>query len=434
MLRLADLREILRYVPQYRDHLFVIALDGAAVEHVNFRNLILDISLLRSLRIGVVLTHGAGHQIRQLSRRSGITVSNFDGTGVTDEQTLQLAITAATDVSHQILALLSANDLRGAYCNAMVAHPAGILQGTDYQFSGRVERVDTKQLTALLQSEIIPVLPPLGCDGEGQTYRLNSDTVAAHVAAALKAVKLVYLTTEPGLSLLGETETDSPELIRHMTVEEAEQLFVKQRHRLQPMGISKLQQSLSAARKGVPRIHIIDAGVEEGLLAEVFSHEGIGTLIHTNEYQAIRPAQRKDAANIYSLIVSSMETDELMHRSQEQIEEQIDDFIIFEIDHAPAGCVALHKYPESDKAEMACLCVNGRYENQRIGIRLMTYLETQARELGFRELFCLSTQAYNYFVQKGGYHKGSPDDLPPERRTKYDKSGRKSQVLVKPLT
>src|SRR5436190_5317402 len=156
MLRLADLREILRYVPQYRDKTFVIALDGAIVEHENFRNLLLDISLLRSLRVQVALVHGAGWQVRRLAQQANVTPSNFDGTGVTDAPTLQLALTAANRVTHEILEGLSATDLRGACGNALVAHPAGILQSVDHQFTGRVERIDTQLLKALLEHDIVP--------------------------------------------------------------------------------------------------------------------------------------------------------------------------------------------------------------------------------------------------------------------------------------
>ena len=100
MLRLADLRGILRYVPQYRDRIFVIAVDGAVVETDNFRNLLLDIALLRSLRIGVVLIHGAGHQIGKLAQLTGKTPSNLDGTGVTDVATLDLAKTKVVLVTN----------------------------------------------------------------------------------------------------------------------------------------------------------------------------------------------------------------------------------------------------------------------------------------------------------------------------------------------
>src|SRR6266446_2755272 len=157
MLRLTDLREILRYVPRFRDRVFVIAIDGAVVEDDNFANLLLDIALLRSLRIGVALVHGAGHQIRRLAEQAGQAPSNIDGTGVTDAATLQLARTAANRVTHEILEGLSATDLRGACGNALVAHPAGILGGVDHQFTGRLERVDTVLLQALLERDILPV-------------------------------------------------------------------------------------------------------------------------------------------------------------------------------------------------------------------------------------------------------------------------------------
>src|SRR5947209_7846992 len=226
-MRLTDLREILRYVPQYRDKTFVIALDGALVEEDNFRNLLLDITLLRSLRIGVALVHGAGHQIRQLAQQTGQTPSNLDGTGVTDAATLQLALTAANRVTHEILEGLSAHDLRGAYGNALVAHPAGILQGVDQQFTGRVERVDTALLHGLLRHDILPVIPPLGCDGEGNTWRLNSDAVAVEVARALEAVKLIYITTAEGV--LVRRGDGPPALLRHLTVEEAERILNEHR-------------------------------------------------------------------------------------------------------------------------------------------------------------------------------------------------------------
>src|SRR6202011_4501107 len=138
MLRLTDLREILRYVPRFRDKVFVIAIDGAVVEDDNFGNLLLDIALLRSLSVGVALVHGASHQIRRLADQTGQKPSNIDGTGITDPATLQLALTAANRVTHEILEGLAATDLRAAYGNAIVAHPAGILQRIDYPCTGRI--------------------------------------------------------------------------------------------------------------------------------------------------------------------------------------------------------------------------------------------------------------------------------------------------------
>jgi amino-acid N-acetyltransferase len=433
MLRLTDLREILRYVPRFRDKVFVIAVDGAIVEHDNFRNLLLDIALLRSLRIGVALVHGAGHQIRRLAEQTGQTPSNLDGTGITDAATLQLALTAANGVTHETLEGLSANDLRGACGNAVVAHPAGILHGVDHQHTGRVERVDTVLLHALLTQDIVPVIPPLGVDGEGRSYRLNSDSVAVEVARALQAVKLIYLTTFEGIQAPLEPD-GSPHLLRQLSVEEAEAILTKQRADIPPTQVSKLEYAVRAAHGGVPRVHLIDGRVEEGLLAEVFSNEGIGTLIHANEYQAIRRAQRRDARALYALIQASIENDELMRRTFADIERALDDFFVFEVDRNLVGCAALHLYPQHQQAELACVCVNPRYENQGIGAKLMQYAETQARAAGVVQMFCLSTQAFNYFQQKGGFTPGTPEELPPSRRERYERSGRRSLVLFKKLT
>jgi amino-acid N-acetyltransferase len=426
MKQLTDLREMLRYVPQFRDRIFVIALDGAVVADDNFANLMLDIHLLRSLRIGVVLVHGASLQVRQLAEATGKKVSNFDGAGITDEVTLDLAITAANRITHEILEGLSTHDLRAAYSNALTAHPAGILRGVDYLWTGRVDRIDVALLETLLKADIIPVIPPLGCDGDANTYRLNSDTVAVEVARALHAAKLIYLTMAPGIRLGGQ-------LLRHLSVDEAQNILKSQSSEVDPDILSKLEQGARAARMGVPRVHIIDGREQEGLLAEVFSNEGIGTLIHANEYQAIRKAMKKDIRALYTLIQAGVESDELMRRTRTDIERQIDEFYLFEVDRVPVGCCALHRYAEDRKAEVACVFVDTRYENQGIGLKLVRFAEEQARAAGFETLFCLSTQAVNFFTQKCGFQLATPDDLPSPRREQYDRNGRKSQVLKKRL-
>jgi len=120
-------------------------------------------------------------------------------------------------------------------------------------------------------------------------------------------------------------------------------------------------------------------------------------------------------------------------RTLGEIERTLSDYYVFDIDGSLAGCIALHQYPDLGKAEMACVCVSPKFENQGIGVRLMNFIEGQARQFGIKTLFCLSTQAINYFLQKGGFQIGAPDDLPPTRRQRYDASGRKSKVLIKAL-
>ena len=427
MLQLTDLREILRYVPRFRDRVFVIAIDGAIVEDDNFPNLLLDIALLRSLSVRVALVHGAAFQVERFAKIANVTPSDLDGTGITDERTLQVALTAANRVTHEILEGLSANDLRGACPNALVAHPAGILGGGDQQFTGRVERVDAGLLQSLLEHDIIPVVPPIGCDGVGRSYRLNSDAVAVEIAKALRAVKLVYLNTEGGVR-------DGDTVVRQMTVQEAENFLKKRRAEMTPEAVTKLTHALRAGKEGIERVHIIDGREQEGLLGEVFSNEGIGTLVYANEYQAIRAAQKKDVRAVHALIQQGVQNDELVKRTRAELEKIIGDYFVFEVDRNLVACVALHMYPEQNKAEVASVFVDQRYENKGIGGKLIQFAEGVARGRGIGTLFCLSTQAINYFVQKGGFKLGTPDDLPPARREKYEAHGRKSQVLVKALT
>ncbi|MBM3981561.1 MAG: amino-acid N-acetyltransferase [Planctomycetes bacterium] len=423
--RLTHFREILRYVPGFRDRVFVIAVDGAVVEDDNFPNLLLDIALLRSLSIRVALVHGAAHQIKRYAELVKITPSDLDGTGITDRETLNVAITAANRVSHEILEGLTANDLRAACPNAVVAHPAGILGGVDHLFTGKVERVDTALLQTLLEHDIVPVIPPIGIDGAGASYRLNSDAVAVEIAKSLRAVKLVYLNTEGGVR-------DATGVIRQLTVQEGEALVKKHRAERPTETLTKLAHAVRAAKEGVERIHIIDGREQEGLLGEVFSNEGIGTLIHANEYQAIRAAQKKDVRAVFGLIQQGVENDELVKRTRAELEKIIGDYFVFEVDRNPVACAALHVYPEQNMAELASVFVDERYENQGIGAKLIRFAEDEARRRGLAKVFALSTQAIGYFVQKG-YALGTPDDLPPARREKYEQHKRKSQVLVKAL-
>jgi amino-acid N-acetyltransferase len=425
-LKLTDLRGILQYIPQFREKTFIIAVDGAIVTDENFANILLDIAVLRSLNIRVVLVHGAAEQIKALAEKQGVHTSNLDGTGVTDAATLQLAMDAANRLTHEVMEGLSANDLRAAHTNAIVAHPLGIIQGVDHLFTGKVERVDTELLQTLLNQGIVPVIPPLGFNGEGKTYRANSDSVALAAAEALRAIKLIFITTEDGLRYNGQ-------LIRQMLVVDLQKLVQSGPGGFGPEMFSKAQHAAAACAVGVQRVHIINGREDEGLLAEVFSNEGIGTLIYANEYEQIRPARKKDVRAIQALTKKAVEAGELVRRTRTEIEKDLADYYIFEIDKNPVACVALHVYSAQQKGELASLYVDPAHENQGLGRKLLQFVENKARESGLNELILLSTQAFTYFQSKGGFSEGTPDDLPPSRREKYDHSGRNSKVLVKKL-
>ena len=325
-----DLRGILQYIPRFREKTFVIAVDGAIVTDENFANILLDVAVLRSLSIRVVLVHGASAQIKALAAQKGVSASNVDGCGITDDETLGLALTASNRLTHEILEGLSANDLRAACTNAIIAHPMGILGGVDQLFTGKVERVDAELLQTLLAQGIVPVAPPLGFDGDGKTYRVNSDSVAVAVASALKATKVIYITTQEGLVIQGQ-------LTRQILAGDLDKVLAANKAAVNPEVLSKAQHAVQACQSGVPRVHIIDGRVDDGLLSEVFSNEGIGTLVYANEYEMVRRALKKDIRSILMLIKKSVDSEELVKRTYASIEKQLGDYFIYEIDRNPGG-------------------------------------------------------------------------------------------------
>ncbi len=426
-MKATDLRGILGYMARFRDRLFVLSIDSKVLVDENFRNLLLDISVLRSLNINVVIVHGASCGIQRLADQLSCPVSDLEGMGITDSQTLELAIAASSRFGHNILEGLAETDVRAAITNAIVAHPAGIRKGQDFAHTGKVERVDTQFLKTLLAEGIIPVIPPVGFDGNGQTFRVNSDQAAREVAETLKAAKLIYISTHNGIAEGGT-------LSAQFSVAEAESYLRAQSSSLSADLRSKLEHGLHACQHGVQRVHMINGLQDEALLGEIFSNEGVGTMIYANEYQSIRPARKRDVSVIMALIREAVAAEELVPRTRQDVLDQLANFYVFEIDRNVVACVGLRLFASEESAELQCLFVSQAHENQGIGGALIEFACTKAKSLGCKCLFALSTQAFSYFQQKGGFTVGNLADLPLDRQSAYEASGRKSRILIRKLS
>ncbi len=249
-MKVSDLRGILQYVPRFREKIFVVAVDGDIVVSENFSNILLDVAVLRSLSIKVILVHGVAAQVEKLAIERGVKISTSDGIGVTDDATLKLSIEAASQVTNDIMQGLTTVDLRAAYANAIIAHPAGILSGVDYLWTGRVERVDTQALHLFLNDGITPIIPPIGFDGEGKTFRVNSDAIAVEVAAAMRAIKIIYLSSQDGIGIAGE-------ILRQLSITETDEILKRKKVADKNL-VSKLENAARACREGVPRVHVLN--------------------------------------------------------------------------------------------------------------------------------------------------------------------------------
>lgn len=426
-MKFEDLRGILQYVPQFRERIFVIALDGAVMRLPNFQSLLQDIAVLQSLSIKVVLVFGARQQIRELAAERGVTLSNDDGMGRTDRATLEVSADAIARLTSELVAGLTALEVRVAVPNALAVHPAGVIEGTDQEHTGRIERVDDKMLQAMLKEDIIPVLPPLGYDGRGDTLRLNSDEVAVDVAIELDAVKVLFVA-EKGLF------DASGGRIAQISVGEAREMV--KRKDMDVSLLSKLRFGTLACGEGVARVHVVDGNQDEVLLAEVFSNEGVGTMIHADDYQQIRRARASDIPALLTMMRQSMEDAALAPRTRDQIQKRIADFFVMELDGHAVATVAVHTHdmPDGTKvSELACLFVRRAHKNKGHGRKLVAYAEEIAKQRGSAWIFALSTQAFRFFEEKMGYAEVPTDTLPAARKEAYDKSGRNSRVLKKAL-
>ena len=420
-----DLRGILKYVPRFQDQIFVIAMDGAIVADENFGNLLVDIAVLRSLGIKVVLVHGIGQQLQDLSTSRGIAITDAHGTGITDAATLDLAIRASSRVSHVILEGLTQNTLKCAITNAVRALPVGILKGVDQQLTGRVDRIDTEFILTLINKSIIPILSPIGYGPDGKALRVNSDLLAAEIAEALHASKILYLALQPGLEINGEVK-------REISVEALRATLKEHPEHIQEHTRSKAIHAIKAIETGTPRVHLVDGRIFDGLINEIFSSEGVGSLIYGNDYQQIRRAKRSDVRSIYNLTRGAVKREELIYRTQQAIEKNIDQFFVFEIDENLIACVSLYFYPDKPQvAEVGSLYVLPFYHNRGIGRKMVDYACMMAKERGAKTIVALSTQSYSFFTSALNFEETTKEILPEARLKLYEESGRNPKVLVK---
>ena len=417
-----DLRGILKYVPMFRDHVFVLAIDGSLVAHENFQNVLLDIAVLRSLNIKVVLVHGVGQQIEALAKQKETTISDPHGELETDAVTLELATEAAAMVSLEVMQGLTRNGLRCATCNGVRSKEVGILKGEDQLSSGAVDKIDDVLFNKLLDADTIPVITPIAFNREGAPLRINSDLLASELASKLNASKLIYMTTQEGLQISGQPLTNLP-------VADLEGLIKTATKQMPERLLSKFKHAAKAINAGTPRAHILDGRLFGALLNEIFDKVGIGTMVYSNDYQSIRRAVAADAHSIYNITQNGVRSESLRERSQESIAATIDDYLVYEIDGSIVGCVNLKIYDSGDIAEIGSVYVQAFYQNKGVGRKMVEFACAEAQERGSRRAIAMTTQASKFFSKVCAFEEGTVNDLPAERREDYAQNGRNSKVL-----
>ena len=426
-------RDSTPYISKHRNRTFVVLLDGEALAHGNLANIVHDLALVHVLGARLVLVHGARPQLE--AALPDVPATFKDGRRITREQDLPTVLRVFGELRARLEALFSTGlptsplkdvDISVVGGNFVTARPVGILDGIDHELTGRVRRIHSSRLTRILDSGAIVLLSPLGYSPSGQVFNLAADELAADVALALNADKLIFFTEADGLA--------TPEGLR------ISQMAPADLHQHVDAGAEHLGSMLRAARGGVASCQLVSWKADGALLTELYTAAGSGTQIQENAGAFIRPATVADVAHIVEVIRPLEESGALVRRGRDRLEEEIDQFLVAEIDSNVVGCCAV--YPYGDMAELACVAVHASYRegtradsaherSAKVGSSLLAAAEERARISGASTLFALTTQTRDWFLDQG-FTESSLDALPAPKQAMYNYQ-RNSRVMTKAL-
>ena len=419
------------YINAFRGKTFVVAFGGEVVADGKFVELTHDINLLASLGVKIVLVHGARPQIESRLHAAGLADHYVEGMRATDLEVLQQVKESIGRLRMEIEALLSmglpnspmANaDIRVAGGNFITAKPMGVISGVDLMYTGAVRRVDSQAIRNRLEGGEIVLLSPLGYSPTGEIFNLTLEDVATRAAISLKADKLVFLMEEAGVT------DESGNLLRELSLSRAQSLL--SRSDLSEDVRTYLPCALKCCREGVNRVHLLSRHVDGALLLELFTHEGIGTLLTQDILESLREAKIEDVGGILALIEPLEAEGVLVRRQRERLEMEIDRFFVLEHDRRVIGCAAL--YPFDEEGEIACLVVHPEFRNSGVGDRLLSRLEDRSRNLGLKRVFVLTTRAAHWFIERG-FAEAGIEALPEKKQSLYNYK-RRSKVFLKQLS
>jgi len=421
------------YIHAHRNKTFVILLGGDAVQADDFDHHVHDIALLNSLGIRLVVVHGIRPQIDQRLKKLNAPAIFHKNLRITDDLALQCAKEAAGLVRVEIEALLSmglsnspmaGSSLEVVSGNYVIAKPIGVIDGIDYCHTGEVRRIDSAAIHQQLDQNTVVLISPIGYSPSGEVFNLSAEQVATEVSIALKAEKLILLTEHSCCN------PENGEHIRQMTTDETEHLL-KHYQNASDLIRLPLKAAIQSCHAGIERVHIINRHIDGALLQELFSRDGIGTLISSAPFEVLRSAKLDDIGGILELIKPLEQQGILVKRSREKIEMEIADYIVLERDGLIIACAAFHANEQDYFGVIACLAVRDNYQGASRGGRLLSYVYQKAVQMKLKKLFVLSTQTMQWFIERG-FVSSDINNLPDPLKALYNRQ-RNSKVLTKDI-
>lgn len=424
------IRESLGYAQRFRGRLFVLHIELPVIENQFFPIFIKDIATLHQSGIRMILVPGTREKVNRTLEEYKVPQQSYQGLRITDEAALPFVEMVSFNIANKLMSALAGEGVRSVIGNWVRAKGRGIINGVDYKYTGVVERIDTQALTTIIDQAVIPIFPPIGWNANGKTYNVAADELSVAVSSQLTAEKLFFvgegqaLPTED-LALPKSLGVEPGERISRLTVQEARELV-----KLNPTGderVRKVDLGRKACETGVERVHLVD-GLQEGvILQEIFSNMGIGTMIHTSIFESIRPMQRSDVSEVLRVMEPYITQGILLPRDTRSLEDQYQDYVVYDMDGRVHGCAAMHQYSDN-QGEIAGIAVDRGFAGLGIGKRLVLYLVEKAKERGLSRVFALTTQTADWF-EKLGFRQGDLNEIARKKRTYYN-SSRNSKIYV----
>ncbi len=424
-------RQSTPYINAFRNKTFVISFGGELLTDTQFTPLVQDIILLHSLGVKLVLVHGARPQIEARLKKLGGEIKIVNGLRITNDVALDCVIDAASRVRVDIEALLSmglANSMTAGKTvhissgNFITAKPLGIRDGIDYQHTGEVRKIATGTIKSMLEQNNLVLIPPIGYSPTGEVFNLNARDLAADIASQMHADKLVYLINDKGIT------NNRNQLIRELLPDDAEKL-VNSKTKMSDSTQRCVKNAVKAVNANVPRCHLIDRHIDGGLLTELFTRDGCGSLISANNFEVIRQANIDDIASLIELIQPLEAEGILVKRSRENLEMEISMFTVIERDATIIGCAAFFPFIKEKIGELSCFAIHPDYQNQGRGETLFKSIQQHAKQLGLTSMFVLTTRTSQWFKERG-FKPKDIKTLPLKRRQLYNYQ-RNSKMFVK---
>lgn len=448
------IRDVIRYIKKFRNAVVVVYLDDRLLDSPNFSSHIRDICLIHEAGLKVILVPGAAKRISEILTEAKIQWSFHNNCRITPPQAMPLIKMAAFDVSNQIMTSFAGEKVTSVIGNWVRARSKGVIDGFDYGTSGEIDKLQIDAVKTILDNGFIPIFPCIGWSAAGKPYNISSVQLSQQIAIHLKADKLFYMVSDAEISSDNFTipeniGTSAEGTVPAMNIEEVDQFIETNKALVNSMEISEnsteplvvfkdkktvscetiftlLKLAKTACNEGVDRVHIINGSIDGTVPCEIFSDLGSGTMIYTNNYGKIRQMTRDDISEVITLMQPFVNQGILLQRTKEQLDNQYQNYIVYELDGAIRACSALIPYPDG-QMEIAAVAVDKTCSNIGIGPKMIKFLVKQAKEMKASGLFLLTTQTSDWF-ENLGFIPSEVSTLPQQRKEKWTPE-RGSKVL-----